>query len=691
MPEVVTHARLQVLELPAEGGRFALVTLDNGLNRPATMGPLGLGELSETLDAALAAGVVGIGITGVGKVFCAGAELSIFASLTSRAEALEFAQQGHRVLGRLSELSVPTFAFISGAAVGGGLELALNCTYRTVAAQTGPLGLPEVGLGIIPGWGGAWLLPNLAGADRAVEVIIEAAMNGGRTFTGSDLAAWDDACVTFESGDFLDQSLAWASQVVRGEIVVKPTAVDRDEQRWQAAIDRGRALVDARVHGATPAPYRALDLLSGARTATREEGFLAEDGALADLVMTDECRASLYAFTLTRSRARQPAGAPAPAAAHPIRTIGVVGAGLMASQLAMLMCTKLNVPVVLTDIDQQRVDKGLAWIRDQASSLQGKGRLSADDAARVVSLISGSVDKAAFGNADLVIEAVFEDIDVKLAMLTELEPLLREDCLIATNTSSLSLEQMAAVLKHPDRFVGMHFFNPVARMALLEIIPSVATDDVTLATAFVVGKQLGKSCVLVQDAPGFVVNRLLTRMYTELMAAIDEGTPLLVADGALDPLGLPMSPFTLLGLIGPAVQLHVSETLAASWPDRFPVSPNLAAIVASGARTVFARDEPNAVSPEVAAVLTQGDLPSDAASVLARIRDALADEAWRMLDEGVVGHPEDLDTAMLLGAGWPTHLGGITPWLDRTGGTTPERRFLAPGAASVGPASHDVS
>jgi 3-hydroxyacyl-CoA dehydrogenase/enoyl-CoA hydratase/carnithine racemase len=689
MAELVTQSTLRLYELPADGGQLAVITMgSSGSGRPATLSPASLEELSDTIDAALAAGVVGIGLTGVERVFCAGADLSVLASVTTRGQALELAQLGHRVLGRLGELPVPTFAFINGIALGGGLEAALQCTYRTIAANAGPLGLPELTLGLIPGWGGTWLLANIAGIDTALQVIVDAALSGGRTFTGRQLASFDARCALIEPDDFLNASVAWAARVLRRDVVIEPAEIDRDEQRWQTAVQECLARVDAHVHGATPAPYRALQLLSEARTSTRDQGFRAEDAAFADLLMTDDSRAALYAFTLTRSRAKRTVGAPDVALARQVRTVGLIGAGLMASQLALHICRQLRVPVILSDLDQRQVDKGLAWIRDQVAALEGKGQLSADDVALITNSITGSVDKADLGAADLVIEAVFEDLGVKTAVLAEVEPWLRPDCVMATNTSSLSLATMGAVLAHPGRFVGMHFFNPVARMPLLEIIRAANTDDVTLATAFAMGKQLGKSCVLVQDAPGFVVNRLLTRMYVELMKTIDEGTPAVLADGALRPLGLPMSPLELLALIGPAVMLHVNETLAAAWPDRFPVSPNLEAIVASGTRNVLAvhaRDDPTQLAPEVQAMLVMGDRPSTQSEVLARIRDALADEAWRMLDEGVVGEAEDLDTCMLLGAGWPAHLGGITPWLDRSqDGATGSRRFLAPGVASVG-------
>jgi 3-hydroxyacyl-CoA dehydrogenase len=242
---------------------------------------------------------------------------------------------------------------------------------------------------------------------------------------------------------------------------------------------------------------------------------------------------------------------------------------------------------------------------------------------------------------------------------------------------------MAADLEHPERVVGFHFFNPVAVMPLLEIVRAEKTDDATLATAFAVGKQLKKSCVLVKDAPAFVVNRLLTRFLGEIFAAVDAGTPLDVADPALDPLGLPMRPLALLQLVGPAVAYHVAEIMHAAFPDRYAVSANLGRIVEAGKPGLLDRD--GEVDPEVAALLQVADSPLTAEEVRVRALDALAQEIRLMLDEGVVAEPQDIDLCLLLGAGWPFHLGGITPYLDRTG--TSERvtgkRFLPQGAASL--------
>jgi 3-hydroxyacyl-CoA dehydrogenase len=230
---------------------------------------------------------------------------------------------------------------------------------------------------------------------------------------------------------------------------------------------------------------------------------------------------------------------------------------------------------------------------------------------------------------------------------------------------------MANDLSHPERVVGFHFFNPVAMMPLVEVIRAAETDDVTLATALAVGRTLKKSCVLVKDSPAFVVNRLLTRFLGEVTACVDEGTAFEVAEHATDSLGLPMPPFLLLQLVGPAVALHVTQTLAAAYPDRFTVSPKLQALVDAGVTAVYRPDF--TVDPAVAALLARGgmvaggDRPSTAEQVRERALEALAEEIRLMLDEAVVSGPEDIDLCMILGAGWPFHLGGITPYLDRSG------------------------
>jgi 3-hydroxyacyl-CoA dehydrogenase len=339
----------------------------------------------------------------------------------------------------------------------------------------------------------------------------------------------------------------------------------------------------------------------------------------------------------------------------------------------------MEIPVVLTDLDQSRVDKGVSYVHTELSKLAARGRLDEGKAAKLTGLVSGTVDKSEFADADLVVEAVFEDLSVKKQVWAELEKIVTPTCVLATNTSSLSVTEMAADLEHPERVVGLHFFNPVAVMPLLEVVRAARTDEASLATAFAVGKELRKSSVLVKDAPAFVVNRLLTRFLGEIFAAVDAGTPPTVADAALDDLGLPMRPLTLLQLVGPAIGYHVGTTLHQAFPDRFAASDNLRAIAESGLPVLV----DGALNP--AFTLTVGEAALTGPEVRERALTALAQEIRLMLDEGVVAQAQDIDLCMLLGAGWPFHLGGITPYLDRSGiaERVTGRRFLDRGIASL--------
>ena len=709
--EVVTHAKLRFVRVPGLDKPAALITLDNGFDhtKPNTFGPGGLASLDAAITEALAASPAFIALTGKPFVFSVGADVTGMPRITTREQAVDVGRLGHRVFGRLRHravdgggagvvdraadgaadgaaggAAVPTFAFVNGAAMGGGLEVALHCDYRTVSSGAAAIALPEVSLGLVPAWGGTQLLPNLIGVIGAAKVIVENPLTLNKMLRPAEARELGMFDAIFEPADFLERSLAWAASVVRGDIVVERPEVDRSGM-WDAVIGFARSTLDERLHGAPAAPYRALDLLALAKHASFTAGTAAEDQALGDLVVSDQLRAGLYAFDLVQRRARRPAGAPSPAMARDVTKVGIVGAGLMAGQIALLFARRLEVPIVLTDLDAERVANGVAYVHGEIDKLLAKGRIDDRTAAKLRALVTGSTDKAAFADADLVLEAVFEDLPVKKQVWAEVEQIVTPECVLATNTSSLSVTAMAADLAHPERVVGMHFFNPVAVMPLLEVVRAARTDDAALATAFAVGKRLRKSCVLVKDAPSFVVNRLLTRFLGEVYRAVDGGTPIDVANQALDPLGLPMRPLALLGMVGPAVALHVSETLHDAFPERFGVSANLARLVDAGKPGFLTRD--GEIDPDVVALLHVGDTPMTSDDVRGRALEALAAEIRLMLDEGVVAEPQDIDLCMILGAGWPFYNGGITPYLDRTGiaERVTGRRFLAPGIASVPP------
>ena len=682
--EVVTEAYARDLPLP-DGGVLVLVTLDNGRDhtRPSTLGPQGLLELAGVLDGLTARASAGeiqaVAITGKPFILAAGADLSKVGDLPNREAGLKMAQLGHYALGKLGETGVPSFCFINGLALGGGVEVALNCDYRTLDSSVAALALPEVFLGIIPGWGGAWLLPNLIGIENALKVVVENPLKNNRTLKPAQALELGIADVMFSPANFLEDSIRWADGVVSGRTTVKrPNAPGKLERavKWDAAIGIARKMLEKRIGTVAKSPYAALDLLKAAKSSDKATGFAAEDEALADLVSGDQFAASIYAFNLVQKRAKRPAGAPDKALAKPVTKVGVLGAGLMASQFALLFVRRLKVPVIITDLDQARVDKGLDYIRGEITELEQKGRLDADEANQLRALVTGTVDKNDFADCDWVIEAVFEELTIKQDIFAEMEGIISPEAVLATNTSSLSVEQIGAKLSHPERVVGFHFFNPVAVMPLIEVVKTPKTSDAALSTAFVVAKGLGKNAVLTADAPGFVVNRLLAKVMGEAARAVYEGTPVADVEKAFAPLGLPMGPFQLIDLVGWKVAAHVQDTMVRAFPDRFYANENFHELAALDA--VVEKDKGGRVTgftkaAEKVAKKATGSTPASAEEILRRVQDGLAQEIKLMLDEGVVPEVEDIDLCLILGAGWPFIDGGATPYLDREGAS--ERVF----------------
>jgi 3-hydroxyacyl-CoA dehydrogenase/enoyl-CoA hydratase/carnithine racemase len=579
-------------------GDVALVTIDNGEDHrtPTTLGRSAFESAVHVVDELERGDWSAAVFTGKPFVFCVGADIDEFGRIDDPREGI---RAGHGLFARIRALPYPTVAAINGACLGGGLELALHCDARTIAANVRHIGFPEVALSIIPGWGGTQLLPRLVGPETAAKVIVLNPLRQNKLLTAPEAVELGIADVLLEPVEFVDESLAFARSL----------AVDRAEPDWSSLDDvvrKTRARIDDAVHGATRAPYVALDLVAGARDWTIEEGYAAEEDAMAELLVSAQAQASAYAFTVVERRAKRPSRLP-DVKPRSVQKVGIVGAGLMATQLATLFLKRLEVPVVLRDLEQSRVDDALATIREQVKPFLG-------------TIVGGGTGWEQFEGCDLVLEAVFEELDVKREVFAEVRK-VAPDAILATNTSSLSVEAMGAD-------VGLHFFNPVAVLPLVEIVTTPRTTDEQLATAWDVVKKLRKRGVLVQDAPGFVVNRLLTRMTCVLRDATANGNTSEEADEAILSLGLPMAPSVLLQLVGEQVAQHVLETMHAAWPDRFPLEPP------PGERRTVEQIRDDAV-------------------------EAIRDEVRHLLAEGVVDDPAFVDACLILGAGWPLFLGGV--------------------------------
>jgi 3-hydroxyacyl-CoA dehydrogenase/enoyl-CoA hydratase/carnithine racemase len=659
----VSETRFFLNPVDSAVGAIALVTIDNGedhtkptaLGRSAFESAIGVVEELESGDWAAMV------VTGKPYVFCVGADIKEFPTIRSGEAAAEASRVGQDLFSRIRALPFPTVAAINGACLGGGLELALHCSARTVASNVRHLGFPEVFLGIFPAWGGTQLTPRLVGPEGAIKLIVTNPMRQNKLLSAPEALELGLVDRVLEPVEFVDESLQFAVDLVRESMSARAdgqtnsdqpvqqvgqtksdesdqqVGLTRSDQRlagWEDAdnlLRKARNRVEDAVHGATRAPYVALELIAGAREWSLEEGYRAEEEAFAELMPSRQARASIYAFDLVERRAKRGVGIP-DARPRRIEKVGIVGAGLMATQLAALFVRRLEVPVVLRDLDQGTVDRAVQTVREEVGARKPF----------LTTLVSGGTGWEHFEGCDLVLEAVFEELAVKrqvFAAVREVAP----GALLATNTSSLSVEEMGAD-------VGLHFFNPVAVLPLVEIVRTPETTDEQLATAWDVVQKLRKRGVLVGDAPAFVVNRVLTRMTTVLMDALENGNTVEETDEAVLELGLPMAPSVLLQMVGPRVANHVLETLHGAYPDRFPLSATLA-------NYAEGRDE----------IAVSGDRRRSVEQIREDVLAAIADEIRHLLDERVVAEAADVDTCLILGAGWPFFMGGVTMYLDQVG------------------------
>ena len=609
--------------------------------------------------------------------FIAGADIEEFVRLKSSADAEQLARDGQALLDRVAAYPKPIVAGIHGACLGGGLEFALACRYRVATDHPKTqLGLPEIQLGILPAAGGCQRLPRLIGARAALDIIL--AGKSERAAKAFRLGLVDELV---PPAILRDIAVAAARKLAR-----EPFKRSRRSGLLGFLLDGnplGRLLVFrlarkqvlTQTKGNYPAPLAALEAVRHGLSHGMREGLKRESQLFGRLALSDVSRKLVQIFFATRELKKDPGapGAPPPAE---VRRLAVVGSGFMGAGIAGTTVVQVGIDVRLKDADLARVGKGLSAARDLVNERLTRRRITKFEHARLVAFLSGSDRYTGFGGAQLVIEAVFEELGVKQQVLRECEAVLPASAVFASNTSTIPIARIAEASRRPEQVIGMHFFSPVARMPLLEVIPTAATTPQTVSTAVAFGRRLGKTVIVVKDAAGFWVNRILGPYMSEAAYLLVSGVRAEEIDRAMVQFGFPVGPITLLDEVGIDVAQHACEVLQAAFGERMTPPPALAAFVKDGrlgrkAGKGFYRyvnGKKGGVDSTIYPLLgvqPNGGIPT--AEIVQRLTYAMLNEAARAVAEGVVRSPRDGDIGAIYGFGFPPFRGGPLRYLDDVG------------------------
>lgn len=602
------------------------------------------------------------------KIFVAGADLHGIRKM-GEAELADFIALGQDVFNKLAALKIPTVAAIHGAAVGGGYEVALACDWRVASPDSSTkIGLPETQLGIIPAWGGSTRLPRLIGVPGALDIIL-----AGKTVAAKHALKLGMVDEVVPRGSLLAAARVWLKKGERGHDFSHSAPVN-------AAVDfmiapRVRHQVEDRTHGHYPAVQKAMEVvMEGASDWNEAKSLARERAAVAELVRTPETMNLLSLFFL-QERAKRRAVAGAAESGRKAAQAAVIGAGVMGAGIAQWLSAR-GLRVILRDIDHARVAAGMV----SAANLYAAGvkrRVFTEREARAgMAHISPAPAEVPLRRCDIVIEAAVEKMPVKQTIFRRLDELVSDDTILATNTSALSIAELAAATKHPERVIGIHFFNPVHRMQLVEVVtaPQTAPEVAQRALRFV--QQIGKLPVLVKDSPGFVVNRILLPYLTEAARLFEQGASIETLDRVMVDFGMPMGPLRLIDEVGADIAADVAATLSAAFPQRMAVPEILRRMIEMGALGKKAGkgfyvhrkgDEPQP-NRDLADTVSAGDAATMTASHLGRrMVLPMVNEAARCLEEGIVETAGDIDFAMVMGTGWAPFRGGPLRYADALG------------------------
>ncbi len=671
-----------VIRYSLDGDGVGWIVFDDPASRVNVFTPAAQDELDAAIGQAIASNARAVVVSSAKeRIFIAGADMKWLASLPDAATAAEFSRRGQQLFQRLNELPVPVVCAIHGACAGGGFELALACHWRIASnAPATQIGLPETGIGTMPGWGGCVRLPRLIGIKPALEHILKAQL-----VSAADAlrAGFINECVA--PAELPARAKAAALELVAGG-VPPPLPAATASADYLATT---RASVEARTRGRQPALLMAIDAVEQASSLPIAEALEIEAQLFGQVSAGEICKNMIYGFGL-RDAARKRTlagwfeGAQTPPASSgnreggkraPIRKVGVVGAGVMGSGIAQWLASR-GLDVVLRDVQTGALERGLAVTQGLFDDAVKRGRMTAENAAASRRRITSTTGWEGFETCDLVIEAIVESTVAKRALFAELATVVRDDTLLASNTSALPIEQIAGGVVNPARTLGIHFFNPVSRMPLVELILAPQTSTDTAGRALALIKALGKAPVICRSSPGFLVTRVLFFYLNEAVRLWEEGVRAAAVDGALREFGWPMGPLRLIDEVGVDVTGFIFAEMGQYFPGRFVRTTACGRMMAaglkgrkSGSDGGFYRYTPTEAPNEVETRRVVGPRPEVSLSgseITGRLMRIMADEAGRCLADGVVKSPEDIDFALLMGAGFPAFRGGLMHWARTT-------------------------
>ncbi|WP_110708668.1 fatty acid oxidation complex subunit alpha FadB [Salinicola sp. CR57] len=672
------------IRVEVQDGGIALLTLDLKDEAINKLSSSVIGELSLAVDALEAeSGLKGLIVASAKEVFIVGADITEFHGMFAKDEAflVDMNTRIHALFNRIEDLPFPTVTALNGLALGGGCELSLTTDFR-VMAETAQIGLPETKLGIVPGWGGCVRLPRLIGADNAIEWIAGGSQNDAET--AFKVGAVDDVVpqerLMAAARDILDKANAGDFDY-RARRAEKGSPLKLNAVEQMMAFETAKGYVAGKAGPHYPAPIEAIRVIQKGAGEGRERAQTIEAQAFAKLAKTDVCYNLVGLFMndqAVKKKAKQ-----YEKSAVTVAQAAVLGAGIMGGGIAYQSAYK-GTPILMKDIKPEAIELGLKEARKLLTKQLERGKLSQTKLAEVLSNIRPTLSYGDFDHVDLVVEAVVENPKIKSAVLAEVEANVSEETILASNTSTISIDRLAADLKRPENFCGMHFFNPVHRMPLVEVIRGARTSDTAVAATVAYARQMGKTPIVVNDCPGFLVNRVLFPYFGGFSGLVEHGVDFERADKIMERFGWPMGPAYLLDVVGIDTAVHASEVMAEGFPDRMAHEGKSAIQIMldnqrlgqKNGKGFYAYEEDKKGKPKkvhddeahrlVAEVVRETRELSDD-EVIARMMVPLCMETVRCLEDGIVGSPAEADMALIYGIGFPPFRGGALRYIDAMG------------------------